>query len=137
MHPELTRIAVEDRQARLRADYAASRRNAAAWRAFVLRLRRVLGWALVDAGIRIAAVSSRRGALRPPDRCQRERRGAARLSEIDQGARRLGEFGPSTARAGSARWTPFSIAPAGPRRAAACVGWRVGNGCRSTRSSRV
>ena len=55
MHPELTRIAVEDRQARLRADYAASRRNAAAWRAFVLRLRRVLGWALVDAGIRAAA----------------------------------------------------------------------------------
>jgi hypothetical protein len=55
MHPELTRIVVEDRQARLRADYAASRRNAAAWRAFVLRLRRVLGWALVDAGIRIAA----------------------------------------------------------------------------------
>ena len=55
MHPELTRIAVEDRQARLRADYAASRRDAAALRAFVLRLRRVLGRALVDAGIRIAA----------------------------------------------------------------------------------
>ena len=55
MHPELTRIAIEDRQARLRADYAASRRDAAACRAFVLRLRRALGWALVGAGIRIAA----------------------------------------------------------------------------------
>ena len=55
MHPQLTLIAVEERQARLRADYAASRRNAAALRALVLRLRRVLGWALVDAGIRIAA----------------------------------------------------------------------------------
>jgi hypothetical protein len=79
MHPELTRIAVEDRQARLRADYAASRRNAAAWRAFVLRLRRVLGWALVDAGIRIAAgrVEWPGGRFTPPDRCRRERRGAA------------------------------------------------------------
>ena len=55
MYPQLTLIAVEERHARLRADYAASRRNAAAWRAYVLRLRRVLGWALVDAGIRIAA----------------------------------------------------------------------------------
>ena len=55
MYPQLTLIAVEERQARLRADYAASRRNAAALRAFVLRLRRVFGWALVDAGIRIAA----------------------------------------------------------------------------------
>jgi hypothetical protein len=76
MHPELTRIAVEDRQARLRADYAASRRNAAAWRAFVLRLRRVLGWALVDAGIRIAAgrIESPGGVTPPgsmPTRTQR------------------------------------------------------------------
>ena len=67
MHPQLTLIAVEERQARLRADYAASQRNAAAWRAFVLRLRRILGWALVDAGVRIAAgrVESP-GAFCPP-----------------------------------------------------------------------
>ena len=76
MHPELTRIAVEDRQARLRADYAASRRDAAACRAFVLRLRRVLGWALVDAGIRIAAgrIESPGGVTPPgsmPTRTQR------------------------------------------------------------------
>ena len=110
MHPELTRIAVEDRQARLRADYAASRRDAAACRAFVLRLRRVLGRALVGAGTRIAAgrIESLRGVT-PPDRCERERGGAAGVSEIDEGARRLGEFGSSTASAGSARWTPSSI----------------------------
>jgi hypothetical protein len=55
MHPELIRIAVEDRHARLRADYAAGRRDAAAWQAFVRRLRGVLGRALVAAGVRIAA----------------------------------------------------------------------------------
>ena len=76
MHPEFTRIAAEDRQARLRADYAASRHNAATWRAFVLRLRRVLGWALVDAGIRIAAgrIESPGGVTPPgsmPTRTQR------------------------------------------------------------------
>jgi hypothetical protein len=103
MHPELTRIAVEDRQARLRADYAASRRNAAAWRAFVLRLRRVLGRALVGAGIRIAAgrIESP-GALRPPridanenaealrasPRSMRVRAGSSRRSRLTRAASR-------------------------------------------------
>jgi hypothetical protein len=98
MHPELTRIAVEDRQARLRADYAASRRNAAAWRAFVLRLRRVLGWALVDAGIRIAAgrIESPGGvtppglmpnaeALRASPRSMRVRAGSVSLARQQRG----------------------------------------------------
>ena len=76
MHPELTRIAVEDRQARLRADYAAGRRDAAALRAFVLRLRRILGWAPLDAGIRVAAgrIESPAGVAPPgsmPTRTQR------------------------------------------------------------------
>jgi hypothetical protein len=75
MHPELTRIAVEDRQGAIPTG-PPSRRNAAAWRAFVLRLRRVLGWALVDAGIRIAAgrIESPGGVTPPgsmPTRTQR------------------------------------------------------------------
>ena len=92
MHPELTRIAVLDRQARLRADYAASRRNAAAWRAFVLRLRRVLGWALVDAGIRLAAgrIESPGGRYAPRIDAN-ENAEAPRLSEIDEGADGCGD----------------------------------------------
>ena len=83
MHPELTRIAVEDRQARLRAVYAVSRRDAAAWRAFVLRLRRVLGWAPVDAGIRIAAsrIESPAGVAPPGSMPTRTQRGCAPLRD--------------------------------------------------------
>src|SRR5580698_247513 len=104
MHPQLTLIAVEQRQARLRADYAASRRNAAAWRAFVLRLRRVLGWALVGAGIRIAVgrVESPGGVSPPgsmPPGTQRRFAASPRWTRVRAGS--VG-FRSSTTRGGSA-----------------------------------
>jgi leucyl aminopeptidase (aminopeptidase T) len=78
----------------LRADYAASRRNAAACREFVLRLRRVLGWALVDAGIRIAAgrVETPEGRFTPRIDADENAKALRSLTEIDEGARRHGGF---------------------------------------------